>query len=131
MWFVSEGLRFENWLREEPWMEVRRPLRASVMSDIRRWIQAVRDSVKSMSRRARTRLMAMELSMSITMDGSDSGWERGSMSWRTEGARNEEWSVPTGRNESGSRGGKDMVAKAKGDEEEKADKVGSKSDVLL
>jgi len=131
IWVVSEGVRFKNRLRDEPWMEERRPLWASVMSDIRRWIQAARDSVKSMSRRAQTWSIAMELSMSMTIDRSESGWERGSRSWRAEGARKEEWSVPAGRNESGSRGLKDMVAEAGGNEEGRTDKVGRENGVLL
>jgi len=56
---------------------------------------------------------------------------RGSMSWRTEGARKDEWSVPAGRNEVGSRGVNDMVAEAKGSEEGRADKVGSEGNILL
>jgi len=47
------------------------------------------------------------------------------------GAQKEEWSVPAGRNESGSRGLKDMVAEAEGGEEGRADKVGSGSGILL
>ena len=45
--------------------------------------------------------------------------------------RNEEWSIPAGRNEEGSRGGKVMVAEASGEGEGRADKVGSEDDVLL
>ena len=44
--------------------------------------------MKSEESTALTRSMAVEASMSITMDGSESGWERGSGSLPTEGGVN-------------------------------------------
>ena len=111
-------------------MEERRPLQASVMSDIRRWIQVALDSVKSLLRRAQIRSMVTESSMSMTIDRLDSGCVRGARLRMTLGARKEEWLVPAGQNEEGLRGVKDMVAEAKGSEEGGTDKVGSENDVL-
>jgi len=44
--------------------------------------------------------------------------------------RNSDWAVPAGWNKSGSRGEKDMVAEARGEERGGTDKVGSENDVL-
>ena len=53
-----------------------------------RWIHWAHVSVKSVDSTALTRLMAVEASMSMTTDGSDSGWERGSGSLPTGGGLN-------------------------------------------
>jgi len=68
--------------------------------------------------------MAVELSMSMTMEGSDSGWVRGTEVWMSE-VRKEEEFLPGTWKELGSMGVKDMVAVARGGGEGGADKVGS------
>jgi len=80
---------------------------------------------------ARTLSMATELSMSMTMDGSDLGWVRGWEEWRSLGTENSRGLRPGTMNPEGSMGGKDMVAVAKGGEGGGADKVGSEDDILL
>ena len=53
------------------------PFRMSVIRDAMRWSHAARDPVKSLDRRPQTVSMAVELSMSMTTEGSGSGYERG------------------------------------------------------
>ena len=99
----SPGRRFRK--EETGWLskERRRPLLVSVRRVETRWIQVALESEMSAPRSALTVSIAVELSMSATTEGSDSGWVNGMEVRRGEGWRIATLPVvPSGRRSEGS-----------------------------
>ena len=90
---------------ELPANELWMPFWMSVMIEAERWSQAARELTKSELRRPHTVLMAVELSMSSTMEGLGSGWDSRSGILPAGCARKKELSTLGGGRRDGLMGG--------------------------